>query len=359
MTKWSAIEWIKRLTILLLIFLNGYLLYKLIPFLGIIFHFLAAILFPFVIAALIAYLFHPIVEKCHKKGIPRSLAIILLYLIFFGVTGYGLFKGAPAVIHQLKSFDKQIPEYTAIYHDHLNDFYQSTPEAVHDHFNGVLKKGEISVNRFVKKIIGAVTWVFQSFFTLIIIPFLAFYFLKDFDGVKKGVSAMTPRKWRHPGRELLHNIDDSLGKYIRGQLYVCLILAVIAFLGLWLLKVPYPMLLSIFIGITDIIPYFGPLIGAIPVIFMAATISLKTVVFVLILIGVLQLLEGNVIGPLVVGKSVDVHPVYIMLSLLIGGEIAGVIGMLFAVPVFVIIRVVIKYFRRQHNKIDKPNDSHL
>lgn len=359
MTKWSALEWIKRLTILMLIFLNGYLLYKLIPFLDSIFHFIITVLFPFIVAALIAYLFHPLVEKCHHKGVPRSLAILVIYLLFFGLTGYGLFKGMPPLIHQLRSFDDEIPKYAAMYHHHLNDVYQSTPEAVHNHVNGILAKVGQGINHLIKKIISVVTWIFQSFFTLLIIPFLSFYFLKDFERVKKGISAITPKRWHQPGKALFHEIDDSLGKYIRGQLYVCLLLAVLAFFGLWLLKVPYPLMLSIFIGITDIIPYFGPLIGAIPVVFMAATMSLKKIILVLVLVGILQLLEGNVIGPLIVGKSVDVHPVYIMLSLLIGAEIGGVIGMLFAVPVFVILRVITRHIRGHYAGIDKRKDSRL
>ncbi|MBM7645859.1 putative PurR-regulated permease PerM [Scopulibacillus daqui] len=359
MSQWSAIDWLKRLTILLLVFLNGYLFYKLLPFLNQVFDFIAAVLFPFVSAALIAYLLHPLIEKAHSKGLPRTLAILIVYLVFFVLTGYGLVKGMPAMIDELKDFGDQIPKYVAFYHERINDVYHSTPEAVHDHFNGVLNLLERRMNRLVKGVIGSITWVFQSFFSLLMIPLLAFYFLKDFEGIKKGLWILTPRKWRVPGRTLLFAIDDQLGKYIRGQLYVCAILAVIAFVGLSFLKVKYALLLSIFVGLTDIIPYFGPIIGAIPAVFMATTVSVKTTIFVLVLILLLQFLEGHIIGPLIVGKSVDIHPAYIMFSIIIGGEIAGVAGMLFAVPIFVTIRVIIRYIRNRHQEIDKESGSHL
>ncbi|MFC7393235.1 AI-2E family transporter [Scopulibacillus cellulosilyticus] len=359
MSRWSAIDWLKKLTILLLVFLNGYLLYKLLPFLDKVFDFVATVLFPFVSAALIAYLLHPLIEKAHEKGLPRTLAVLIIYLLFFCLTGYGLFKWAPSIINELKDFDDQVPKYVAFYHKRINDVYHSTPEAVHDHFNGILDLVEKRVNHLVKGIISGITWIFQSFFSLLMIPFLTFYFLKDFESIKKGVWILTPIRWRDHGRTLLFEIDDQLGKYIRGQLYVCAILAVIAFIGLWLLKVKYALLLGIFVGLTDIIPYFGPIIGAIPAVFMATTISFKTAIFVLVLILLLQFLESNIIGPLIVGKSVEIHPAYIMFSIIIGGEIAGVVGMIFAVPVFVALRVIIRYIRGRDKEIDKGSGSHL
>jgi len=356
MMKWTAIQWLKTLTILLLVFLNGYLFYKLMPFIGGLLHFVLKVLFPFIIAAMIAYLLHPIVERLSREGMPRVLAILIIYALFFGITGVALFKGVPVFLSELRGFDDEIASYAAMYHNQMDHLYHTTPEVTHDHFNRVIAKAELGLKHFIGKIVAFLTWMFQSFFTLLIIPFLAFYFLKDVNGIKKGCSRLVPRKWRKEAIDLFRDMDQSLGSYIRGQLYVCAILSVIAAGGLWLLKVPYPLIFGTFIGATDIIPYFGPLIGAVPVVLLAATISVRTVIFVLLLVGLVQLLEGNVVEPLIVGKTVDIHPVYIMLSLTIGGELAGVIGMLFAVPIFVVGRVFIHHLRDRYGGVIDKQD---
>ncbi|MFD2618212.1 AI-2E family transporter [Terrilactibacillus laevilacticus] len=346
MVKWSSLEWLKRLAILLFIFLNCYVFYRLIPFLSDIFHFITKILFPFVVAALISYLLHPIVKLLHRNGIPKTVAILLIYVVFFGLVGLGLYKGFPILIKELRGYDYELSQYGTMYHHQVDHVYDSTPEAVHHHVNHFVANLEHELDGFVKRALSALSWFFHSFLTLLIIPFLSFYFLKDIEQIGKVCKELLPERLAHSSKKILFEIDDSLGKYIRGQLYVCAILALIAFFGLWILKIPYPMVFGAFVGITDIIPYFGPLIGAIPVVFMATMISVKKVIFVLLLIGIIQLLEGNVIEPLVVGKSVEVHPLLIVLSLIIGGEIGGVVGMLFAVPAFIVLRVIIKSYRQ-------------
>lgn len=141
----------------------------------------------------------------------------------------------------------------------------------------------------------------------------------------------------------LHDVDRSLGSYIRGQLTVCTIIGLLATVSLWLAGIRYPLVLGVIIGITNIIPYFGPVIGAFPAIIIAATISVKMVFLVIIIIFGLQFIEGNILSPLIVGKSLHIHPVLIILALLIGGEIAGVVGLILAVPVFAVLKVTITH----------------
>src|SRR5690606_32321336 len=134
------------------------------------------------------------------------------------------------------------------------------------------------------------------------------------------------------------------------QFLVILILCVLAATSFWLLGLPYPILLGTIVGITEIIPYFGPIIGALPALFVALTISPSMVFWVIGTIVLLQLIEGSVLSPLIVGKSLNIHPIIIILVLLAGGEIAGIIGMLFAVPIFAILRVGISYVHGQFVK---------
>jgi predicted PurR-regulated permease PerM len=113
----------------------------------------------------------------------------------------------------------------------------------------------------------------------------------------------------------------------------------------------YSLVLGIFIGITDIIPYFGPIIGAIPALFLAASEGTGMLIRVAIILIVLQFIEGNILSPIIIGKSIRIHPVIIMFSLLVAGEIAGFTGLLLAVPVLVVIISVIRYFSKRKQQL--------
>ena len=363
MKKWSVGVWLKRLLVLLLIFLNCWIILKLLPYIGHAIGYLLAILAPFLIAVLIAYLLHPLIEKLHQQGLPRTLSILIIYVLFFGTVIYAGVKGAPIFVEQLRSFAKQAPELSRLYHHEVNHFYYATsdfPETVHDHFDRLLASVEQGVNNIVRKIVEGIQKLFRSIFTILLIPFIVFYLLKDLEAIKSWLYRHTPKKWRKEAVRLVHEIDISLGSYIRGQLMVCFALGAIATVGLWLLHMPYSVILGIFIGITDIIPYFGPAIGAVPAILIAVTLSVKKAIFVTAFILVLHFLEGNILSPLIVGKSVHIHPIFIMLSLVVGGDMGGVLGMLVAVPIFITLRVLIRHFWHYYaKKIDNEEDSHL
>lgn len=345
MRKWPALQWMKVLTIILLLFLNGYLFYRLLPMLSVLAQFIVRVAFPFAAAAVIAYLLHPLVGRISRVGLPRTVAILGIYALFFGLVALILFKGGPIFIHEIRGLNNEFSKYEAIYQSNIDHVYGSTPEAAHDQVNKALARIRQGFGNMSDRVMDWCSGLIQSLFTLFIIPFLAFYFLKDADRIKKGALYLIPKKWRSQTAAMLAEMDRSIGDYIRGQLTVCAILAVMASLGLWILKVPYPIVFGIFIGATDLIPYFGPLIGAAPAILMAATQSMYSVIGVILMILLIQFLEGNVIEPFVVGKSVDIHPLYIMLSLGIGGELAGIIGMLLAIPCFIVIRTCFHHLK--------------
>lgn len=350
MKKISSVEWLVRLTIVLLLFLCCYLLIKLAPLWQPILEVFFSVLIPFAIAALFTYLLLPVVESLHRRHVPRPIAILLIYVIFFGVLGYGIVKGVPYLIDQLKALMKQIPDFVRMYQNGIQQFYHQTsnlPETVHDHFRGFLHSVEAYANGIIENIIRALKGLAGSFLTILTVPVLVFYFLNDFPRIKNAAALMVPDKWHDSGKQILAEIDESLGGYIRGQCFVCLILGAVAALGLWLIGIPYPILFGIIIGITDLIPYFGPFLGAAPVAFVAATISWKMLLFVLILIVILHFLEGNFFSPLIVGRSLHMHPIFIILALLLGEEVGGLIGLLLAVPAFAVIRVLLIHLRKR------------
>ncbi len=343
----KRVAWIIRLVLVLLIFLCGYIFLKLQPIWKLVVDVLAFLAVPIVISAFITYLIHPLIKKLQEHDVPRWLAVMLIYILFFGGVGIIAANSIPRFLIQLHDLAEHAPvmfrEYEELGKKLTQEVY-SLPEMFHDRIEAIIHEVEVYVDQLIKKAIDLVKSLIQSFFVLMIIPFLVFYFLKDIEKIKTACWYMTPKKWRKHGQQLIREIDRSLGRYIRGQLIVIGILCVLATGAFWLLDLPYPMLLGTIVGITEIIPYFGPIIGAAPAIFVAMAISPSMVWWVLGAILILQLIEGSVLSPLVVGKSLKMHPVAIILALLVGGEIAGVVGMLLAVPLFAIVRIGITYF---------------
>ncbi|MFC0296178.1 AI-2E family transporter [Geobacillus jurassicus] len=313
--------------------------------------FVAAALTPFLLAAFITYLLYPLVEYIHSKGMPRAFAVLLIYLLFFGSIGYGLYRGVPVLIAQLRELDEQLPSLMNTYRQwarYIHDETSTWPMEVHTRIETMFVELEQTAAAAVTMAIDAAKSFIGSAATLFLIPFIVFYMLKDIDVLKKAVWYMTPKQWREPGMAFLKDVDESLGGYIRGQLFVCAAIGSAAALGLWLAGMDYPLLLGFVIGVTNIIPYFGPLIGAVPAVILAATVSLKMVVIVLVIIFTLQFLEGNVLSPLIVGKSVHMHPLVIMLALFAGGELAGVPGLILAVPTAAVLKVAIAHWKEHY-----------
>ena len=132
--------------------------------------------------------------------------------------------------------------------------------------------------------------------------------LKDYTTIKKVVWYLTPRKWRQGGAHFLRDVDKSLGRYIRGQIFVCVLIGSLSATLFWIFNMKYPLLLGLIIGITNVIPYFGPVIGAIPAVIIASALSVKMIIITVCIVFVMQFLEGNILSPLIVGKSLAYAP---------------------------------------------------
>ncbi|MFD3449306.1 AI-2E family transporter [Microbacteriaceae bacterium 4G12] len=340
--------WIYRLALLLLIFLCLLVLLKLKPIWLPLLDLVKLAITPFLIAYFIAYLLHPLIEKLHDKGMPRTLAILLIYVLFFGGVGYGVYKGIPVAMAQMQDMNENTPQFMAMYEtwtDGIQANIENFPEFISEKLKEVIIGIEGKVQQGLNKIISTARGILDSLLIIFLIPFMVFYILKDYGELYNIFWKLIPEKWRKGGQELAKEIDTSLGAYIRGQIFVCLVLAGLASLALWIIGMRYPLLLGIIIGVTDIIPYFGPILGAIPTLIIAATVSVNMLIKTAVALAVVQFVESNILSPYIVGKSVRMHPVVIMLSLLVGGEIGGIMGLILAVPVLAVVRTIVMHSR--------------
>ncbi|WP_251549286.1 AI-2E family transporter [Neobacillus muris] len=335
-------KWLYRIGFTLLLLIALYIFLKLrfvwLPVVKVIF----VILLPFGISAFITYLLHPVIEKLHEKGLHRGLAIFSIYLLFFGGLGFALYKGIPAIIAQIKDLSESAPVFAEQYREWIKILQSHTrewPDGLQARINEAIDAFEERLDSLLTTIVNVSIQFFNSAVILMIIPFIVFYMLKDYAKIRQTIWYLTPKRWRKKGALFLRDVDESLGNYIRGQLLVCLMMGTIAACLFWAFQLRYPLLLGLTVGVTNVIPYFGPIIGAIPAVFVAATTSGKLVIITIMIVFGLQFIEGNILSPYIVGKSLHMHPLWIMAALTAGGEIGGILGLILAVPVFAVLKV--------------------
>ncbi len=348
MEKTTSMQWLIRFSAIFILLLCLFLIMKLSPVWLPILQLLVRVAIPFLIAALITYLLHPIIENFHGMGIPRPIAVLIIYFLFFGGITYAIIRGTPYIIEQFRMFIEQLPYYIESLQRWIDLFTRHIavlPEGVQVQLEEWLQGLEGTMEDLVERGIEVLKGLVNSFIYFIIIPFLVFYLLKDFKLIEKVAWYLTPKQWRKEGVALVRDIDQSFGNYIRGQILVSLCVGILATIGLWLIGMPYPVLLGMFIGMMDIIPYFGAFMGAVPAVIVAALQSWQMLLFTVLVIFVLQQIEGNILSPVIVGKTLHLHPVLIMFALIVGIEIGGILGLVLAVPTLAIVKVIILHLR--------------
>lgn len=315
------------------------------PVLASVYRFLKAVLLPFIVAMIISYILNPVVNVLHKRKMPRTVAVLLIYTMFIMVISVVLLNVIPMFMKQVKDLREHYPKFTIQAQRWTEDLKDNrlVPQSIRDGFQSSMHKAEQMMSGIVSRFLNGIGDTLNAVFVVFIIPFLTFYMLKDMEIIEKAAFAVVPRKHRGRVVELLVDIDKALGNYIRGQLFVCLITGALAYLGYWLIGLPYPLLLASLVALFNIIPFLGPFIGAAPAILMAATVSWQMVMFTIGINLSVQLLENNVISPQVVGRTLRLHPLLIIFALLVGGELGGILGMILAVPVFAVLKVIAKY----------------
>lgn len=322
-----------------------YFLLQLKPVIVSIYGFLKAVLGPFIIAMIISYVLNPVVSMLHERKVPRTIAVLLIYAVFCAAIAVLLVNLIPMFVSQVQELNQHMPELTIRAQNIVTDLNNTSflPESFRDGIDkaliGIEKKISESLFHFVNNIGSMLSAVFVVF----IIPFLAFYILKDFDVFERTIITYVPKSHRKNTVRLMKDIDQALGSYIRGQFLVCVIVGTLAYGGYLLIGMPYALLLASIVAITNVIPYLGPFFGAAPALLMASTVSLKMMIYVAIVNTLCQILEGNVVSPQVVGRTLHLHPLLIIFALLAGGKIAGIAGMILAVPIFAACKVIVQH----------------
>jgi len=303
-----------------------------------------------VLAAFISYLIYPLLEKMMAYRIPPFWSIVILFLLFIGIFLFLCYKSFPSFIDELEELSKQLPYLLEQYESMIYQVYESTsflPEAVHDKIESFIAQLESLISGKINQLLTKILQITDFIVFLAIIPVLVFYFLKDFKQIKQWLIGLTPTKYHVPLEKMLKAIDESLGGYVRGQLTISTVIIAVTYLVYDILELKYALILAIVMGIMNIIPYFGPIIGTIPAALIALTTSIKLFLIIIITNMMIQLLESSFLSPYIMGKHVQIHPIVLIFTLLVGAELGGIIGMIVAVPLVTILRAIYRQMRKE------------
>ncbi|MEK3788714.1 AI-2E family transporter [Paenibacillus sp. FSL K6-1230] len=337
-------KWFRYGMMVLLGLVILYFLWLLLPLFRTTYGFLKKIIAPFALAMIISYVLNPVVSMLSGRKVPRSVAVLLIYAVFLTSIGVVLMNVIPMFIEQLDELNEHLPEITMHAQGFMTNLDGSMlPLGVRDGMNQWFFQMEDRLTTGISAFMDNIGGMINALLNVFILPFLIFYILKDFDVFERTIVSFLPGAHRKEIVHVLKEIDTALGNYIRGQFAVCIIVGMLAYIGYMVVGMPYALLLASVVAVFNIVPYLGPFLGAAPAIIMASTVSMKMVIYVVIVNVLCQMLESNVVSPQVVGRSLHLHPLAIIFALLVGGELAGIVGLILAVPVLAILKVIVQH----------------
>ncbi len=324
---------------------------------------LSGFLFPLFLALALSFLLAPIVH-CFEKltmgrgtiHISRGVAIFLSFVVFILFISLLVAVIAPPLLNQVNELVSHFPEYAQ--RAHVQDWqsilrdgnYPTLPSNLNNIADSLVGWTMGIIGNMLRRLISSSMDIVANIVGLIVVPFLSFYFLKDWRELcQMFVNLFTPEV-RPKVENILKNLGVTLGNYVIGLGKLCLISGIVVMLGTFCIGIGYPLVFGFVAVLSETIPIFGPVFGAAAAIFTAYDLSVTHAIYIALFYGVYYLFDANVLMPKIMGKTIDLPAVVLLISLMIGGKLFGILGMLFAVPVAGVYRVLYKELWHEEEK---------
>ncbi|MDQ0150918.1 AI-2E family transporter [Eubacterium multiforme] len=323
-----------------------------------------AILKPFILGFAMAYILNFVLKFYENKVFEmsafkkvkikskRGLGLLFTYVTALLFIGLFIQFVLPQLIDSIVGLVNDVPVYIKDANNFINETIGSLDVQEHyltlinEKFNGlidyIIKASTNLIPMFGAILTNLLSSIWNIMLGLIISIYLLIEKEKFFALNKKMTYAILPKRAADKTIELTHRSNDTFGKFLIGKILDSFIIGIITFLTLTVVRMPYSLLLSVIIGITNIIPFFGPFIGAIPSVIIVLFVSPVKAFWLIIIIFIIQQIDGNIIGPKILGDSIGISAFWILFSILVAGKFLGVVGMIIGVPLFAIIYSIIK-----------------
>lgn len=306
------------------------------------------LIIPIIISLFLYYALRPAVRKLEKAKVHRGLMVLsvilgfaLLFVVFIAYGGTVLKSQFEDAF--LENLSTEIDVRGLL--DNVLDFIPDDfiPKNI-NLTNEILNKARQLLLDFSRNIIGLISKIGDIGTQVVLVPFILFYLLKDDRKFFKAFMSIMPKRYNKDIKNAIKNIDSVLSTYISSQLLVSFILGILMFVGYLIIGLPNALLMAFFAMITNIIPFIGPFLGAVPAVLIAFTINWKMVLKVIILAVVIQQAEGDFVTPKIVGEKLKLHPLGVMFIILISVSLFGIFGAFIGVPLYLILSILIKAF---------------
>lgn len=322
--------------------------------LALFFYLFSSILLPFVAGMVLAYFLDPVADRLQRLGFSRVMATTVILIAFLIVLVLGLVILIPILASQLSDFITKLPEYLTELQTLITSY---DPKWIEQRFGVNANSLREGLSSLLTTGFGFLSTVFQSIWSsgmalfsiaslFVVTPVVAFYMLLDWDRMVAKVDSWVPRDHVETVRELATQINVATAGFVRGQGTLCLILGLIYAVGLTLTGLKFGVLIGLFAGLISFIPYVGSLVGlvlSVGLAFVQFWPEWLMVVAVACVFIAGQFIEGNILQPRLVGKSVGLHPVWLMFALFASGALFGFVGLLIAVPAAAAVAVLVRF----------------
>ena len=334
----------------LLLGLNIFILSK-ISFLFIpVIDFLSVVMLPVILSGLLFYLLNPLVDLMEKYKINRVLAISIIFVIIAVLLIIGLAVAIPNLQRQVVIFAQNVPSYLEDADRVIDDLVtKRLPDDFRPQLEQVLAQFSTQATAWASNISSkAVNWVSalisgtsQVIVALIIMPFMLFYLLRDGKGLRDYITQFLPNKLREPVGKVLSDVNQQLANYVRGQITVAVIVAIMFIIFFKIIGLRYAVALGVTAGVLNLVPYLGSFLAMLPALVLGLIAGSVMLLKVIIVFIVEQTIEGRFVSPLILGSQLNIHPITILFVLLTSGSMFGIWGVLLGIPIYASAKVVI------------------
>lgn len=313
---------------------------------------LSTVIAPVILATLTYYLFNPFVNWLEKHKVKRVWGIILLFLGIFALLTGLIVLIVPVIHEQVISFVENFPGYVDTLSTNFNQWsansiFGPAINSATNWFYGFIRDvpGNIidNIKTTTESISNVVSTVSQVVITIVIFPIFLFFLLKDDKKFIEYTIKLVPPKFRSDFISVFTTINEQVASYIKGQLIVSICIGILMYIGFIIIGLNYGAILALVAAVTCIIPYIGPTIAIIPALIVAISDSPFMLIKLLVVWIVVQTLEGQLVSPNIMGKSLSIHPLTIIIVLLVMGELLGLVGLILGIPIYAIIKVIVSF----------------
>ena len=311
---------------------------------------LSVLFLPLIISGLLYYLLNPIVDFLEKKKVNRLLAISIVFLLIALLLIWGLAVAIPSMQKQIIAFFKNLPSYlrqiehqldSLLQDPRFENFKPQIAELTDKLTEQASNLASMASGRAVSVVSTVLSATSQVIVALIIMPFIVFYLLRDGKNMKSYIQQFLPTKFKEPVGQVLTDVNTQLANYVRGQVTVAAIVAIMFIILFKIIGLRYAVTLGVVAGFLNLIPYLGSFLAMLPALVLGAIAGPVMFIKVVVVFAIEQTIEGRFVSPLVLGSQLNIHPITILFVLLTSGSMFGVWGVFLGIPVYASAKVII------------------